>query len=115
MLHWRDSFPLIESRYPVLCKIAPPAQHAAAKVIDYAKMHNINKVIIFGSSTTWDFGPFSDIDICIDSSVKESTLQHDLSKILRDVIEFDLVVYSECSDFLRKQVDMGVIIYERDA
>lgn len=115
MQHWKTTFPLIENAYPVLCKITPPAQHAAARIIEYAKLHDIDRVIIFGSSTTWNFGPFSDIDICVDSNMDGITVQHDLSLLLRDVLEFDLVMYNECTGFLKTQVDEGVIIYERNA
>lgn len=111
----RKEFPLVEPEFPVLRKIFPTAQHAAAKAIKYAQSHDVQRVIVFGSSTSWRFGPRSDIDLCFDTDIPLEQLYRELSVQLRGGIEFDILVYKECTGLLKSEIDKGVIIYERSS
>lgn len=109
----RKEFPLVEPDFPVLCKIFPTAQHAAAKAIRYAQAHDVDRVIIFGSATSWRFGPRSDIDICFDTDLPIAEVMKDMSLLLMDDIEFDLLIYKNCKGLLKSEIDKGVVIYDR--
>ena len=110
---WKKEFPLIEKDYPILSHIFPVAQHAAARLIDYAPTRDIDRIIIFGSSTRWDFRNNSDIDICVDTSLPIESIIKDLTHIIPHNIEFDVLRYCDCQGFLKSEIDKGVIIYER--
>ena len=110
---FKESFPLLEKNYPILQKIAPPMQNACAKLIELAKHNNYNRIIIFGSSTTWHFRNNSDLDICIDAELQIETIMKQVTEALDDV-DFDLVVWKEISSLLlREEILKGVTIYDR--
>lgn len=113
----KSEFPLLEPEYPVLKKIVPPMQHACRQLIELARQQNYGRVIIFGSSTTWDFRNDSDLDICIDSEDPSEEVARQITEILSpQTIEFDLVCWKTISsDLLKSEIEKGVIIYEQSA
>lgn len=110
---WKKEFPLIEKDYPILSRIFPIAQHAAAKLIEYAPTQDIDRIIIFGSSTRWDFRNDSDIDICVDTQLPIVDIIRDLTHVMPDDIPYDILRYCDCEGLLKSEIDKGVVIYER--
>ena len=111
----KSEFPLLEPEYPVLQKIVPPMQYACSLLIELAKQSGYKRVIIFGSSTTWDFRNDSDLDICIDSDESPEEIMRQITKIFsQQNVEFDLVCWGAISsDLLKSEIERGVVIYEQ--
>lgn len=108
----KHEFPLVVTGYPVLCKIVPPMQLACATLIKLAKANNYDRVVIFGSSTTWNFTNFSDLDICIYTNLSPELVMKQVASVLD--VDFDLVIWRDTmSTLLQSEICKGVTIYAR--
>ncbi len=86
----RDTFNQIVEGPPVLSKVVPPVQRAVKKLIEFGYENNVRRIIIFGSATSWDFSPISDLDICIDTDEPEEKIMRSLSGLIAGDIQHDL-------------------------
>ena len=107
--------------YDVLSKAFPTKQEDIEHIINYARTNRkIDKIIIFGSSVTWNCKVNSDIDIAIKLSQSDdcetnsyafADVLSSISKIIKS--DFDLLDYDKISnEHLKRDIDKkGVVVY----
>ena len=84
------------------------------EIIEMAKKHQIEKVVLFGSRARGDYKTVSDIDLAISGgdSVKFSLDAEDcINTLLKfDVVNLDGAVQDELIQMIKKE---GIVIYEK--
>lgn len=80
----------------------------------FAKMHNINKVVLFGSRARGSNTERSDIDIAVYGGDFES-FYFDIKEKVHSLLMFDIVEADrKISEELQKEIERdGVVIYEK--
>lgn len=84
------------------------------EIIDLAKKHNIEKVILFGSRARGDYHRASDIDLAVyGENITEFALDvEDMTSTLLtfDVVDMKKEIQKELAESIRKE---GQILYEK--
>lgn len=84
------------------------------EIIDLAKKHNIEKVILFGSRARGDYHRASDIDLAVyGENITEFALDvEDMTSTLLtfDVVDMKKEIKNELAESIRKE---GQILYEK--
>ena len=84
------------------------------EIIELAKKHNIDEVILFGSRARGDYSKVSDIDIAVtggDIAGFSIDVNDETNTLLEfDVVNLDGMVQKELLESIKKE---GIIIYEK--
>ena len=84
------------------------------EIVELAKKHQIEKVVLFGSRARGDYKIVSDIDLAISGgNVVEFTLDAEdyINTLLKfDVVNLDGAVQDELIQMIKKE---GIVIYEK--
>ena len=84
------------------------------EIIELAKKHNIDKVILFGSRARGDYNKVSDIDIAVTGGdIAEFSI--DVDEETKTLLQFDVVnlegsVQKELLESIERE---GIVIYEK--
>jgi len=99
----------------VIRHIFPSKQKEVQAMINHARSNaRIKKVFVFGSSATWDCGLFSDLDIAVEHDLKEPFEQIAAPFFKCAVGRVDIIEYNKIhDDLLKKNVENGVLVYEK--
>lgn len=84
------------------------------EIFNFAKMHNIEKVVLFGSRARGSNTERSDIDIAVYGGDFES-FYFDIKEKVHSLLMFDIVEADrKISEELQKEIERdGVVIYEK--
>ena len=84
------------------------------EIIELAKKHNIDKVILFGSRARGDYSKVSDIDIAVtggDIAEFSIDVDEETNTLLQfDVVNLDGSVQKELLESIERE---GIVIYEK--
>jgi predicted nucleotidyltransferase len=83
-------------------------------IVKFAKKHNIEKVILFGSRARGTNAERSDVDIAVLGG-NFLDFYYDIKEEVHSLLSFDIVDYNEgASEELKKEIERdGVVIYEK--
>ena len=82
----------------------------------FARQHNVQKLVLFGSRARGDHGPKSDIDLAVYGCQSFRDFYFDLNEKVDTLLSFD-IIDMECGSVSRELVAEierdGVVLYEK--
>ncbi|MBR5940299.1 MAG: nucleotidyltransferase domain-containing protein [Neisseriaceae bacterium] len=84
------------------------------EIISFAKQHNLNKIVLFGSRACGKHTPKSDIDIAIYGGDFDA-FYWDVKQNIHSLLSFDIIKADAqlSDDFANEIKNNGVILYEK--
>ena len=84
------------------------------EIISFAKLHNIEKLVLFGSRARGDYKAESDIDLAIwggDGAAFSIDVEEEIHTLLSfDIVDFKYHIKKELAESIAKE---GIILYEK--
>ena len=85
------------------------------EIVELAKQHGANKIVLFGSRARRTHHPKSDIDLAVYGCRNFRDFSFDVDEKTRTLLQFDFVnMDGKVSDALRKEIERdGITLYEK--